>query len=98
MMARIELHDPTGSIEVKQPHAARLDAIRGKRIGFLTNEQWQAYFALPLIKELIETDFPGAEVLPLDAFPKGNDPIGLPATAKLVEERDVDAIIIGNAA
>lgn len=97
-MASIELHDPTGSIEVKQPHAARLDAIRGKRIGFLTNEQWQAYFALPLIKELIETDFPGTEVLPLDAFPKGNDHIGLPATAKLVKESGVDAIIIGNAA
>ncbi|MBM3359013.1 MAG: hypothetical protein FJY54_14970 [Betaproteobacteria bacterium] len=97
-MAKLELHDPTGSIEVRQLHAARLDAICGKRIGFLTNEQWQAYFALPLIKEMIEKDFPGTEVLPLDAFPKGNDHIGLPATAKLVKESGVDAIIIGNAA
>ena len=97
-MAKLELHDPTGSIEVKQPHAKRLDAIRGKRIGFLTNEQWQAYFALPLIKEMIEKDFPGTEVLALDAFPKGNEQIGTPATAKLVKESGVDAIIIGNAA
>lgn len=97
-MARLELHDPTGSIEVKQAHAARLGEIRGKRIGFLTNEQWQAYFALPLIKESIERDFPGTEVLPLDTFPKGNDHIGLPATAQLVKESGVDAMIIGNAA
>jgi hypothetical protein len=97
-MARLELHDPTGSIEIKQPHAARLGAIRGKRIGFLTNEQWQAYFALPLIRESIEKDFPGTEVLPLDAFPKGNEHIALPATAKLVKESGVDAMIIGNAA
>ena len=97
-MAKLELHDPTGSIEIKQPHAKRLDALRGKRIGFLTNEQWQAYFALPVIKEMIETDFPGTEVLALDAFPKGNEHIGLPATAKLVKESGVDGIIIGNAA
>ena len=97
-MATLELHDPTGSIEVRQPHARRLDAIQGKRIGFLTNEQWQAYFALPVIKALIEKDFPGTEVLPIDAFPKGNDRIGLPATAQQVKALDVDAVIIGNAA
>jgi Asp/Glu/hydantoin racemase len=97
-MAKLELYDPTGSTEVKQPHATRLDALRGKRIGFLTNEQWQAYFALPLIREMIETDFPGTEVLALDAFPKGNEQIGTPATAKLVKESGVDAVIIGNAA
>ncbi len=97
-MATIELHDPTGTIEVKQPHAARLNAIGGTRIGFLTNEQWQAYFALPVIRDLIGKDFPGTEVLPLDAFPKGNDRIGLAATAKLVKESGIDAVIIGNAA
>ena len=47
---------------------------------------------------LVDADFPGTEVLALDAFPKGNDHIGLPATAKLVKDSGVDAIIIGNAA
>lgn len=97
-MNRIDVFDPTGVTEVKQPHAPRLDTLAGKRIAFLTNEQWQAYFALPLVKSLIEQDHPGAEVLPLDTFPKGNDRIGLPATAALVKESGVDAVIIGNAA
>ncbi len=97
-MAQLELFDPTGTIEVKQPHALRLGSLAGKRIAFLTNEQWQAYFALPVIRSLIEKDAPGSEVLPLDAFPKGNDRIGLPATAQLVKDRGVDAVIIGNAA
>ena len=97
-MARFEIHDPTGSIEVRQPHAQRLSSLTGKRIGILTNEQWQAYFALPVLKASIERDFPGAKVLPLDAYPKGNERIGLPATAELVKKSAGDAVIIGNAA
>ncbi|MGQ0522378.1 MAG: UGSC family (seleno)protein [Betaproteobacteria bacterium] len=98
MMPRLELYDPTGNIEVRQPHAKRLPSLEGKRIGVLTNEQWQAYFALPLLQSLVEQDFPGSKVLPLDTFPKGNDHIGLPSTARLVGESGVDAVIIGNAA
>jgi hypothetical protein len=97
-MARLELHDPMGSTEIRQPHAKRLPSLQAKRIGVLTNEQWQAYFALPVLQSLIEQDFPGARVLPLDTFPKGNDRIGLPSTAQLVKESGVDAVIIGNAA
>ena len=97
-MARVEVFDPTGSIDVQQPHAPRLPSLAGKRIGFLTNEQWQAYFALPLLKSVIEEDFPDAELLAIDAFPKGNDKIGSADTARAVRERGVDAVIIGNAA
>lgn len=97
-MARLEFYDPTGSIEVKQQHAPRLPTLNGKRIGFLTNEQWQAYFALPLLKSMIEKDFPDAEVLAVDAFAKGNDKIGREDVARIVKQADVDAVIIGNAA
>lgn len=97
-MARLELHDPTGIVEVKQPHAPRLASLQGKRIGVLTNAQWQAYFALPLLQSLITRDFPDTQVLPIDAFPSGNDRIGWPATAQLVADSGVDAVIIGNAA
>ena len=46
-MTTLEFHDPSGAIEVKQPHAPRLAALAGKRIGFVSNEQWQAYRMLP---------------------------------------------------
>jgi hypothetical protein len=95
---RLEFHDPSGAIEVRQPHAPRLPALAGTRVGFVSNEQWQAYRMLPLLKSLLEADFPGIEVLPIDAFPQGNAVIGSEETAALVKARGIDAIIIGNAA
>ena len=97
-MVTLAFHDPSGSTEVKQPFAPRLDRLPGKRIGFLSNEQWQAYRMLPRLKALLEQDFPGVEVLPIDAFPQGNALIGTEETAELVKRREVDAVIIGNAA
>src|SRR5688572_22786924 len=67
-MVELEFHDPAGAIEITQPHAPRLDKIAGKKIGIVTNEQWQAFRTLPLIKSLFEKDFPDVEILPIDAF------------------------------
>ena len=97
-MVRLDFHDPSGAIEIKRPHAARVPALGGKRIGFVSNEQWQAYRMLPLLKGLMEADFPGIEVLPIDAFPQGNALIGSEETADLVKASGVDAVVVGNAA
>ena len=97
-MIRLEFHDPSGALEVRQPHAPRLPALAGTRVGFVSNEQWQAYRMLPLLKSLLEADFPGIEVLPIDALPQGNAVIGSEETSALVKARGVDAVIIGNAA
>jgi hypothetical protein len=96
--ASLEFHDPSGAIEVKRPHAARVAGLAGKRVGFVSNEQWQAYRVLPRLKALLEADFAGIEVLPIDAFPQGNAVIGSEETAALVRASGVDAVIIGNAA
>ncbi len=97
-MVSLEFYDPSGGTEVTQPHAPRLDSLAGKRLGLVTNEQWQAFRTLPLLKRAFERDFPGTKVLPLDAFPQGNALIGEAQTARLVKESGVDAVIIGNAA
>ena len=97
-MVALEFFDPSGRLEVKQPHAPRLDGLAGKRVGFVSNEQWQAYRMLPLLKSLLERDFAGIEVLPIDAFPQGNALIGNEETAEQVRRSGVDAVIIGNAA
>jgi len=97
-MNTLEFHDPSGAIEVKQPFAPRVSGLDGKRVGFVSNDQWQAFRMLPLLKSLLETDFPGIEVLPLDAFPVGNAVIGSEETAAAVKQSGVDAVIIGNAA
>ena len=97
-MTKLEFYDPSGVIEVTVPHAKRLASLEGKRIGFVSNEQWQAYRMLPMLKELMEKDFPGIEVLPIDAYPQGNALIGNEETAALVKKSGVDAVIVGNAA
>jgi hypothetical protein len=97
-VVRLEFHDPSGAIGATEPHAPRLASLAGKRIGFLSNEQWQAYRTLPLLKSMLEADFPGTEVLPIDAFPQGNANISTEETAELVKRSGVDAVIIGNAA
>lgn len=97
-MVKIEFYDPSGSLEVTAPHAPRLATLEGKRIGFVSNEQWQAYRTLPLLKELLEGDYPGVRVLPLDTFPQGNALISTEKTAALVRKSGVDAVIVGNAA
>src|SRR6185436_5045900 len=98
MTTKLEFYDPSGVIEVKVPHAPRLASLEGKRIGFVSNEQWQAYRMLPMLKELLEKDFPGVEVLPIDAYPQGNALIGEEQTAALVKKSGVDGVIVGNAA
>ena len=97
-MATLEFYDPSGTLEVTQQHAPRLASLEGRRIGFVSNEQWQAYRMLPILKEMLEADFPGIEVLPVDTFPQGNALIGNEETAALVKNSGVDAVIIANAA
>jgi hypothetical protein len=97
-MITLEFHDPSGAIAVTQPHASRITSLAGKRVGFVSNEQWQAYRMLPKLKALLEADFAGIEVLPIDAFPQGNAVIGSEETAALVKASGVDAVIVGNAA
>jgi hypothetical protein len=97
-MVKLEFHDPSGALEVTQPFAPRLASLEGKRIGFVSNEQWQAYRMLPLLKEMLEQDVPGIQVLPIDAYPQGNGLIGNEETAALVKKSGVDAVIVGNAA
>ena len=96
-MVRLEFHDPASVIEVQQPFAARLDTLEGKRVGFVSNEQWQAFRMLPMLKSLLEEDFKNIEVLPIDAYPQGNLMIGTEETAKIIKKSGVDAVIVGNA-
>jgi hypothetical protein len=53
---------------------------------------------LPLIREYLETTFPGIEVLPESEFPMGNTAMDRDATADLLVARGVDAVVVGNAA
>jgi len=97
-MIKLEFHDPSGTLDASKPYAARLPSLVGKRIGLLSNAKWQSYRMLPMLKTLLETDFPGVEILSEDSYPQGNAVIGNEDVAQLVKQSGVDAVIIGNAA
>jgi hypothetical protein len=97
-MVELEFYDPSGCLEITQQYAQRLPSLDGKRIGFLSGDQWQAHRTLPALKALLETDFPGIDVLPIDAFPQGEHAVGAESTIQQVKESGVDGMIIGNAA
>ena len=81
------------------PSVATISRQPRRHVLILITEDWFAVsHFLPLIKSLFEKDFPGVEILPIDAFPQGNALIGEEKTAQRVKDSGVDAVIIGNAA
>jgi hypothetical protein len=96
-MVKLEFHDPSGCWKSRS-RTRRLDSLAGKRIGFVSNEQWQAYRMLPHAEGSAGSGLSRRHVLPMDAFPQGNAVIGEEETAQLVKASGVDAVIVGNAA
>jgi hypothetical protein len=97
-MITLQFYDPSGTLDKATPHAPRLESLAGKRIGMLSNGQWQAYRMLPMLKTMLEADFPGIDVVTEESFPVGNAFIGNAEVAQQVKDSEVDAVIIGNAA
>jgi hypothetical protein len=97
-LIELEFYDPSGRLEITQRHARRLETLDGKRIGILSGEQWQAHRTLPMLKAMMEADFPGIEVLPIDRFPQGEHAVGADSTIREVKDSGVDGVVIGNAA
>ncbi len=97
-MALLEFHSPSGSTEVSHSHATRLSTLENKRVGLLSNGQWQSFRSLPILMELMREDIPGIEILPPDTYPQGTEFISLDSTIDAIKESGVDAVIIGNAA
>jgi hypothetical protein len=97
-VVELEFYDPSGRLEITQRHASRLPTLNGKRIGILSGEQWQAHRTLPMLKAMMEADFPGIEVLPIDTFPHGEHAVSADSTIRQVKDSGVDGVIIGNAA
>ncbi|HAA93590.1 MAG TPA: hypothetical protein DCE33_14165 [Rhodospirillaceae bacterium] len=97
-MTELEVFDPTGAIEITQLHAARLDGLDGKKVGIVSNDEWQAHRTLPLVEELLRANFPGIDIVPAEKFPLRNEVIDSDELVEAVRAQKVDAVIMGNAA
>lgn len=94
----LEFFNPAGRCEATQAYARRLPDLKGRRIGIISNGDWQSFRSFPLLVENMKADEPSVSLLPLDTFPEGTDVISEDSTIAMVTASGVDAVILGNAA
>lgn len=94
----VEVLDPRGRKEITRIHARRLSSLKGKRIGLISNDMWQADGMLSALHEAIRAEFPETTFLSHDLFPRGNSNIDSPSLIDAVRTQSIDAAIVGNAA
>ena len=97
-MSTLQVLDPSGATEISELHAARLDSLDGKTIGFVSNDMWQAHRMLPLVRQWLRANYSDIELLDEHEFPIGNTLMDTEDTVEQLLARGVDAVIIGNAA
>ena len=97
-MTELEVFDPAGAIEITQLHAVRLDGLDGKRVGIVSNDEWQAHRTLPRLEELLRGAFSDIDIVPPENFPLGNEVIDSDELVEAARDQKVDAVIMGNAA
>ena len=92
----LELYDPTGAFEVTQLHAPRIDTLEGKTICMSSNNSWEAARILPLIGELLQSQFPTAKFIPYTEFTVSGEMTD-EAVSDAVKAAGCDAVILGSA-
>ncbi len=95
--ATLEIHDPTGALEVNQLHAPRLADLSGTTVCELSNGMWEHDRTFTLIRKLLKKRPPGIKIIPYTEFPilTRTDP---DVFIKLLKEKGADGAIVGNAA
>lgn len=93
----LSVYNPTGAVEVTQTFTPRVADLNGKTICEVSDDQWEANRTFPLIKELLQKQFPTAKIVPPEQFPTllmGSDVAGL---EEAVKKAGCQAVIVGNA-
>jgi hypothetical protein len=93
----LEVFDPTGAIEVTQLFAPRLADIHGKTICEVSNGSWEDRRTFPLIRELLQKQFPTTKFIPFTDFPVGSSKIDVDKIGDMVKQKGCQAAIVGNA-
>jgi len=96
----IEVHDPTGGVEVSELFAPRLADLHGKTICELANRMWESERTFPVIREALMQRFPTLKIIPYTETPFFDERLSLEELAKVaqfVQSTGAQAAIIGNA-
>jgi hypothetical protein len=75
-----------------------LSELAGKTICELSDGAWGDYRTFPLIRELLQKQFPTVKIIPYTQFPVGGDKFDIDEIGKIIKDKGCQAAIIGNAA
>ena len=93
----LKVYDPTGAYQVTQTFAPRLTDLNGKTICEVTDAEWQTERTFPLIRDLLQRQFPTIKIITYDKLPTlllGSDVRGLEDAVKAA---GCQGAIVGNA-
>ena len=68
-------YDPSGSIQITQTFAPRLDSLDGKTIAFVSDDSWEYERTFATIEKAIGEKYPTATIIGYDNFTHGIDAI-----------------------
>jgi hypothetical protein len=98
--AKLEVFNPTGSIEVTNLHALRLDSLAGKIICEITNGDYNFDNTFPRLRQVLKNMYPTATIIPyteFDTIAHVVDEKSMAGILKQLEEAGCDGVIVGNA-
>ena len=94
----LKVYNPTGAIEVVQTFAPRLADLNGKTICELSNDTWEPDRTFPLIRQLLQRQFPAAKIIPYTEFPHGTSMMTTSTDlGDKLKAKGCQAAIVGNA-
>jgi ABC-type amino acid transport substrate-binding protein len=91
----LEVYDPFGPLEVTQLFAPRLDTLDGKTIAYAEGT-WLMGRAKPLVLDLLQKQFPTLKVVDIPDYTEIRQ-MKDEQVAQMLKEKDLDAVIVGNA-
>ena len=97
-MFSLEFYNPSGNTDISHSHARRLPSLDGQADRLSVEWRLAVFPILPVLKELLETDFPGRKSCRPTRFPRGPTSSRNDNTIEAVKNSGVDAVIVGNAA
>lgn len=92
----LEVYDPTGAFEVSQLFAPRLDDLNGKTICEISDNLWETQRTFPLIRSLLQKQFPTAKIIPYDQMPEATTDANS-KIADALKKAGCQGAIVGNA-
>lgn len=93
----LSVYNPTGASELTQTFAPRLSDLNGKTICEVTIGMWEADRTFPLIRGLLQKQFPTVKMVTFDQLPHLSETRDVAGLEDAVKKAGCQAVILGNA-